>query len=363
TCSTSSPAVGSISTSRARRASSSTCSPRTPSTAASASPQSATPTRRPTRSTAAPWPSSTRKPRRPDPPVRPAVAGRRDGARPRPPPGWRRRRSLRPGAGPAARRGRLRGRLGGEGRAGDRIPVVVLADATQAGPRLVVAEGARDARLVEAARLEPERRGQVVLTLEARVEHRRVVGRERADDPAPDEVRQRVELDRRDDPRTDVADEAGVEDDAAVGELAQDALVLDRADPVPEPVGAEVVERAADRLRPDDLARVRDRAQTLREREPERVGVELGGELPLEPPEADGDDAALAEPRRVPDGVLRRLLDAVAVALEDDLVRDAAPELLRRREDALHVHGSLRRGLRGVLDEDAAEIVGRPQGG
>ena len=64
-----------------------------------------------------------------------------------------------------------------------------------------------------------------------------------------------------DGPRAQVRDRADVEHDPAVGDLLQEARVLRRADPVPEPVGAEGVERAANRGWADDLARVRHRGE------------------------------------------------------------------------------------------------------
>ena len=56
---------------------------------------------------------------------------------------------------------------------------------------------------------------------------------------------------------------------------------------------------------------------------------------------------------------LPRLLGAVAVALEHLLPGHAAPDALRRREDALDVDGSVLRRLLGVVDDHLAEVVGR----
>src|SRR5437762_13970814 len=71
-------------------------------------------------------------------------------------------------------------------------PVVRLADLPQPGPRFLVAEGSLDPGVEERARIEPERRGRLVVAGEVGIEHRRVVGGDRAADAGGDEVRQRV---------------------------------------------------------------------------------------------------------------------------------------------------------------------------
>src|SRR5215472_3367582 len=60
------------------------------------------------------------------------------------------------------------------------IPVVGLADLSQSLPRLVVAQRAGQAGLVYSSRREPERGCRVVVAREIGVEHRRIVGRDRA---------------------------------------------------------------------------------------------------------------------------------------------------------------------------------------
>ena len=55
----------------------------------------------------------------------------------------------------------------------------------------------------------------------------------------------------------------------------------------------EGVERAADRGHADDLARVGNRPEPSLAREAERLLVELGRILRLEPPEPDADYAAI----------------------------------------------------------------------
>src|SRR5260370_41672934 len=69
------------------------------------------------------------------------------------------------------------------------LPVVGCPDFGQFGPGRLVAEGAVDAGLVEGARVEPERGRGLVVALEVGVEHRRIVGRDRAAHPGCDESR------------------------------------------------------------------------------------------------------------------------------------------------------------------------------
>ena len=150
-------------------------------------------------------------------------------------------------------------------------------------------------------------------------------------------------------------------------------------------VGVQQVERAPDRLGPDDLARVRHRAEPRLARDPEHVHVQVGRVLGLVAAEADGDDASILVLDRIADGRLRllwhpaagqvgrqphldsvalaRLLDAVAVAAEDLVQVDAAPCLLRRGEDALDVDAALLLRLERVLDRDPPEVVRGPQDG
>src|SRR4051812_28848612 len=102
------------------------------------------------------------------------------------------------------------------------VPVVVVADPAKALARGVVAERPRDAGVVERAGSEPERLGCLVVAREVGVEHRRVVGGDRALDPGRDEARQRMVVERRDRARTEVRQRADVEHDAAGGELSDE---------------------------------------------------------------------------------------------------------------------------------------------
>ena len=90
-------------------------------------------------------------------------------------------------------------------------------------------------------------RRRLVLPLEVGVEHRRVVGGDRAADAGGRELAQRMLVQRRDGAGPDVRDRADVQHDPALAELLDERRILDRADAVADPVGAERVERAADR--------------------------------------------------------------------------------------------------------------------
>jgi hypothetical protein len=192
-------------------------------------------------------------------------------------------------------------------------------------------------------------------------------------------MRQGMRVERGDRPRTQVRDRADVEDDGPIRELSHQRRILDRADPVPDAVGAERLERAADRRRAGVLACVRHGAQPLGLRQCEHLGVRLRRELRLQSAEPDADHAALAVLRRVRTTVcafvqLRAAVDvrreadrdpvqllgflgAVAVAAEDLVPVHAARDALRRGEDALEVNGPVRGGLGCVVDDDPTEVV------
>src|SRR5689334_22797228 len=116
----------------------------------------------------------------------------------------------------------------------------------------------------------------------------------------------------RDGPRPQIGERADVEDGAPGGELAHEPGILLGTDAVPQPVGAERLERAANGSGAGNLARVRDRAEAERARECEDLRVRLGRELRLEPAEADRDDAAVAVTRRPLHGGARLLLSEPA---------------------------------------------------
>ena len=136
---------------------------------------------------------------------------------------------------------------------------------------------------------------------------------------------------------------------------------------------------------PSDLAGVRHRPEPAFPRHPEGIGELLRRRLVFDAAEPHAHDAAVAvadrelhdrgglvgrggavEVRRqahLDAELLARLLHAVAVPLEHRLEQDAVPRRHRRREDRLDVHGAVPRRLLGVVERDAAKVVGRLQGG
>src|SRR6266536_880122 len=80
--------------------------------------------------------------------------------------------------------------IGGNLTTGTHGPVVRLSDPCEAGPRFLVAESPGDAHLVERARIEAEGGRRLVVAREVGVEHRRVVGGDRAAHAGGDEPRQ-----------------------------------------------------------------------------------------------------------------------------------------------------------------------------
>ena len=186
---------------------------------------------------------------------------------------------------------------------------------------------------------------------------------------------------RGDGAEADVRERADVEDRAAARQLLHEARIVDGADPVPDAVGGELLQRRAHRFGAEQLARVRRRAHASLVREREGAHERLVA-LRLEAGEPQPDDAALP----VGDGVARdllrllgrvdprnvgrqphlhaqslvRLACAVAVAAEDLVRVEAAPE--PRREDRLEVDGAVAGRLGRVVDDDLAEVVVMRQG-
>src|SRR5581483_5685232 len=119
-----------------------------------------------------------------------------------------------------------------------------------------------------------------------------------AADAGSDELAYGVLLERANGAGADVRDRRQVEHEAAVGELAHERGILDRPEPVPDPVRRQVVERAAHGLRADDFARVRNRAETGLAGGAKGRGEGLVRVVGLLAAEADGDDPALPVPRR-----------------------------------------------------------------
>src|SRR4029079_5664766 len=180
-------------------------------------------------------------------------------------------------------------------------------DGRKTGLRLLVAKRAGERGLVQPAGIETHRLDGGVLAGQVGVEHHRVVGRDRAADAGGDELRERVLLERPDGARAEVRERAHVEDRAALGELAHQAWVLDRADAVPDPVGGERVEGAADGGCAGSLTGMGYGGEPEGACKRERVCVGLGRILRLEPAETHGDDTPIAVLRRVADDLLRLL--------------------------------------------------------
>src|SRR5665213_2539360 len=72
------------------------------------------------------------------------------------------------------------------------VPGVRSPDRLQPGAGLLVAQGAVDAGVVEGARIQAERGRGLVVTAQVGVEHRGIVGRDRAADARSHEAGQRV---------------------------------------------------------------------------------------------------------------------------------------------------------------------------
>src|SRR5436190_3431877 len=93
--------------------------------------------------------------------------------------------------------------------------------------------------------------------------------------------------------RPEIRDWTDVEHRAAVGELPDEPGILLGADPVPEPVGLQALERAAYGGGAGDFARVRDRAQPNGLCMLEHRFVRLRRKLRLESAEPDAHDPAI----------------------------------------------------------------------
>src|SRR5262249_12403000 len=149
--------------------------------------------------------------------------------------------------------------------------------------------------------------------------------RDRAADAGRDELRQWMLLQRPDDAGAEIRKRADVEDGATSGELGHETGILDRADAVPDPVGAQLLERSAHRRRACRLARVRDGSEPEGAREGEGRLVRLRRELSLEPTEPDRDDSALPVLGGVADHLLGLLLRGAAEDVGREAHLDAVP--------------------------------------
>ena len=114
---------------------------------------------------------------------------------------------------------------------------------------------------------------------------------------------------RLDDARPHIRDRRYVEDDLAGGQLLEECRILHSANPVPDPVRLEGVDRSPDGDRTDDLAGVGNRAESLFARACERLDEFLGRVQRLLSTEPDPDNAAVAVLRRVSRPARRRPLE------------------------------------------------------
>ena len=185
------------------------------------------------------------------------------------------------------------------------------------------------------------------------------------------------------DAEAQIARRRDVADDAARRDLGQQGGVLDGAHAVPQAIGAQDVEGGPQRVRPGRLSGVRRGPEPALAGDREGPRKQLRRIQRLAAAEADTHDAALAEPHRplrhdltalrgkiardvrgeaylhpVP---LTRLIRPGAVALEDLLPGRPPPRRLRRREDRLDVHATLRGRLRRVVHDDLVEVAGATQ--
>src|SRR5439155_13779515 len=111
-------------------------------------------------------------------------------------------------------------------------PVERVADLPKSLLRPDVAERPGHARVVERARIEAERGRGFVVAGEVGIEHRGVVGRDRAENAGGGETGQRVVAEVSHRSRAEVRKRADIEDCAAVGELVHERTVVDRANAV-----------------------------------------------------------------------------------------------------------------------------------
>ncbi len=148
---------------------------------------------------------------------------------------------------------------------------------------------------------------------------------------------QRVIGQRADHTGAQVRDRAHVKHYAARGQFPQQARVFGSPDAVPDPVGAEAVERTADRRRAGRLAGVRHRREPALAGDPERPRERFGRVLSLRAAQADAHYSAVTVGHRMPGGQLCRLQRVTArdVGSQPDL--DAV--LLGRLLSAVAVTG------------------------
>lgn len=169
------------------------------------------------------------------------------------------------------------------------------ADGPQALPGGVVAERAGDARLVGRVGVQAQPRGELVLVLEVRSEHRRIVRVDGAADPGGDEHRQRVCLERGHGTGPEVRGGTDVQHGAAPDELTEEHGRLDGANAVAQPIGVQDLQASADRRLARHLAGVRNGAQATVADDAEGPGERLGRVERLQAAEPQPGHAAIPE--------------------------------------------------------------------
>ena len=247
--------------------------------------------------------------------------------------------------------------------------------------RLLVAERAGDAGLVRGARGEAEGRGRLVVAGEVGVEHRRVVGRDRAADAGGDELRQRV-LRRATRRRRCGGSRAGRRRGRCRGRRAPRTRPGSSTARIPCRIRSAPSASSAPRtdVGSGGLAGVRDRAEPERVRAARKTSsYGSGGNSASSPPSptpttprsryraahstvsraSSCGEAAWDVGRQAHlDAVRSRASSAPAqTPSKISSQRDAAPDALGRAEDPLEVDGAVRRRLRGVVDDHLAEVV------
>ena len=114
--------------------------------------------------------------------------------------------------------------------------------------------------------------GQLVLGGQPGAEQQRVVGTERHRDPGVEQLRQRHRGWRSRDAERHIRGRADLKRGLPVGQPPQQLRILDGPDPVPDPVGVQLVQAGTDAGRSLEFAAVRHQHQPGPGRDPERRG-------------------------------------------------------------------------------------------
>ena len=197
-----------------------------------------------------------------------------------------------------------------------------------------------DAPLVEVEQVG----GDLVVVVEGRREHRRVVGVDRHRDTGVDERPQRVVLDPVDRARRDVGGRAHLEHDPRLREVREQVGVLRGRAPVADALGPEQPDRLPDRLRAGRLPCVRHGVQARGARPVEVLGELCPRHADLRPAEPEADERVGA----VLEGVLERRVRGRDAGLAGDVVDPAQhqAEVALGRDAARPRSPRCRRGCR-----------------